>query len=180
VKSPTSNPDAEIVDALVLPDLQKRFVKARWLHQLDWLEAQAGSNRRRYYCLRTLAIAGGVIVPALVSLDVRGDVPAAISWVTFALSLVVALATALEGFFRHGDRWRNYRRTAEALKSQGWQFFQLAGPYAGFADHASAHAAFAADVEMILDRDVERYITRIAVEQRPGEGGEGDGAPKPG
>ena len=86
--------------------------------------------------------------------------------------LVVALATALEGFFRHGDRWRNYRRTTEALKSQGWQFFQLAGPYAAFADHSAAHATFAADVEAIINHDVETYFTRIAVEQKPGGAGE--------
>ena len=164
-----------MLESLPLTDLQKQFVRARWLDQLQWLGAQAGSNRRRYYTLRTLAIAGGVIVPALVSLDVRGEVAPAVSWITFALSLVVALATALEGFFRHGDRWRNYRRTTEALKSQGWQFFQLAGPYAAFPDHSAAHATFAADVEAIINHDVETYITRIAVEQKPGGAGEDSG-----
>ena len=35
---------------------------------------------------------------------------------------------------------------------------------------------FAADVEAILNHDLETYITRIAVEQKPGGAGEGDGA----
>ena len=54
-----------------------------------------------------------MIVPAVVSLNVReGRVTAGLAWATFALSLVVALSAALEGFFSYGERWRSFRRTS--------------------------------------------------------------------
>ena len=59
--------------------------------------------------------------------------------VTFAVSLVVALSAAVEGFFRFGDRWRHYRSLVEELKSEGWSFHELSGPYrADGATHESA------------------------------------------
>jgi Protein of unknown function (DUF4231) len=150
----------EIIDAVALADLQKRFLRGRWLDQMLWFESNARYNQRRYYLLRLVTIVGGVIVPALVSLNVRKDqVAQTLAWVTFGLSLVVAISAALEAFFRYGERWRTFRRTAEALKAQGWQFFELSGPYQG-ADHASAFPTFAAQVEAVVQQDVEAFIAQ--------------------
>ena len=93
-------------------------------------------------------------------------------WTTFAVSLVVAIAVAVEGFFHYGDRWRHYRRTAETMKSQGWQFYELAGPYAAFATHAAGFPTFAATVEALFQEDVDTYVNRVMREgqrrHRPG------------
>src|SRR5262245_23587548 len=97
----------EIIDSLSLTDLQKRYLRDRWLDQLLWTERKAVENQRRYYLLRLLTIVGGVIVPTIVSLNVlTTHATKALAWVTFGVSLVVALAAALEGFFRYGERWR--------------------------------------------------------------------------
>jgi hypothetical protein len=150
----------EIIDGLSLEPIQKRFLKSRWLDQLLWFEKKAGVNQKRYYVLRLVTIVGGVIVPAIVGINVRGDnVAVALSWVTFSLSLVVALAAAIEGFFRSGERWRTFRRTAEGLKAQAWQYFQLAGPYAG-SDHATSFPMFAAQVELLVQQDLEAFIAQ--------------------
>ena len=150
---------------LELSDLRKRFLQSRWLEQMFWFEDRAEQNQRRYYSLRLITIAAGVVVPALVGLSVRSEsVTTALAWVTFALSLAVALAAALDGFFRFRERWRNYRRTAEALKSQGWLFLQLAGPYAGFESHSKAYPVFAGQVEALIQQDVEVYITQVVRE----------------
>src|SRR5262249_55866695 len=111
-----------MIDGLELDDRQKRFMRSRYIDQIVWLEKNANPSQRWYYGLRLVAIIGGLVVPALVSLNVReGNVASAIAWTTFAVSLLVAAAVAVEGFFHYGDRWRHYRRTAEMLKSQGWQ-----------------------------------------------------------
>jgi hypothetical protein len=150
----------EIVDSLSLDAMQKRFLRARWLDQLLWFEKKAGSNQKRYYTLRLVTIVGGVIVPAIVGINVRGDnVAVALSWVTFSVSLVVAIAAAVEGFFRYGERWRTFRRTAEGLKAQAWQYFQLVGPYAGM-EHANAFPMFAAQVELLVQQDLEAFIAQ--------------------
>ena len=156
-----------LIDALGLDELQSRFLRSRWLDQVLWLETKAKIAQRRYYGLRVITIAGGVIVPALVSLSIEsGKVASALAWVTFALSLLVALAAALEGFFRFGDRWRNYRQSAETLKSEGWRFFELAGAYSSNGSHAEAFRAFATNVEALIQAEVEGYITRVVQEPK--------------
>jgi len=75
-------------------------------------------------------------------------------------------AVAIEGFFHYGERWRHYRRTSELLKSQGWQFFELAGPYEGHRTHRTAFRAFASTVEGLIAEDVV-----IQIQRSPSRGG---------
>lgn len=118
-----------LIDALELSDLQKHFLRSRWLDQVLGMEGRADACQCRYYALRLVAIIGGVIIPALVSLNVRGaTVSGAVSWITFVLSLMVAISLAVEEFLRFGERWRHYRRLVESLKNDGWQFFSIKRP----------------------------------------------------
>jgi hypothetical protein len=157
----------EVIDALELSDLQKRFLRSRWLEQLLWQEKKAKSAQKLYYILRLVAIVGGVIVPALVGLKI-GDASVAwpVSWVTFVLGLMVAISVSVEEFFHYGERWRHYRRNAELLKMEGWQFFQLAEPYQQFKAHPEAYQEFAGRVEKILGQELDVYIAQIAAEKK--------------
>jgi len=166
-----------LIDAIDLPELNKRFLRSRWLDQTLWAEARANSARNRHYGLRLIAIVGGVIVPALVSLNVQTPVALAIGWITFAISLTVAICLALESFFRWGERWTHYRRLSELLKSEGWLFFQLGGAYQESATHAQAYPEFAKRVEAIVAGDVDIFITQVAREKaKPAQGETSDGA----
>jgi hypothetical protein len=154
-----------LIDQLDLQPLQREFLRRRWLDQVCWLEGRAASSQRWYNRLRLITIVGGVIIPALVGLNVSGVASQRIRWTVFGLGLVVALAAAIEGFFHFSDRWPHYRRTAELLKSEGWQFFQLSGPYAGSGDHAGVYPLFAAQVEALIQRDVDVYFTAVVAER---------------
>ena len=127
------------------------------------MDERAWDSVRWYYILRLTTIIGGVIVPALVSLNVGDGAAAAIQTMTFVVSLVVALSAAVEEFFHYGERWRHYRRTVELLKSEGWQFFQLSGPYANMT-HVQAYPALAARVEDLSHEEVETYMTQVVKE----------------
>lgn len=155
------------IDALPLGPEQKAYLSARWLDQVTWLESRASRAQRRYYRLRLLTVVGAVMIPALVGLDslpgVWDDVLRGTTW---AVSLVTATSAAVEGFFRFGERWRNYRRTAEQLKTEGWLYFQRAGPYAvEGAGHDALYGAFVGRVEEIVTSDVEVYITEVAADR---------------
>ena len=126
--------------------LQKHFLRSRWLDHVLWMEGRAGSARDRYYALRLTTVIGGVIVPA----------------------------AAVEEFFHYGERWLHCRRTAEWLKIEGWQFFQLSGPYRPDKSHSKAYPAFAGRVEDIIQRDVEVYVTEVVREKRGRERGAGN------
>lgn len=153
----------KVVASLALSDEQRHFVSSRWLENVLWMEAAAQRTRTRYYGLRLITIVGAVIVPALVSINAVGGTEAAITWLTFVVSLVVALSAAAEGFFRFGDRWRHYRSLVEELKSEGWAFHELTGPYAtDGATHATAFPAFVERVNALLARETQTYISEIA------------------
>ncbi|MBK9308553.1 MAG: DUF4231 domain-containing protein [Nitrospira sp.] len=150
-----------LIDALELPELNKQFLRARWLEQVIWMDEKAWESVLRHNILRLTTIIGGVIVPALVSWNVGVGVGAdLVKTLTVIVSLVVALSAAVEEFFHYGERWRHYRRIVEALKSEGWQFFQLSGPYAN-QTHVLAYPAFAARVEELSREEVETYMTQV-------------------
>lgn len=118
-----------LIEALELPELNKQFLRARWLEQVIWMDEKAWNSVLRHNVLRLTTIIGGVIVPALVSWNVGNSAGAdLIKALTVIVSLVVALSAAVEEFFHYGERWRHYRRTVEALKSEGWQFFSSVDP----------------------------------------------------
>ena len=161
-----------LFEGMKLGDVQKHFLRSRWLDQVLWMERKANFSRDRHYLLRITTIVGGVILPALVSLNINTTLQVnnrardVIIWSTFGLSQIVAISAAIEEFFHYGERWRHYRRTVESLKSQGWQFSQLTGPYRNYTSHEQAFNLFAGNVEDIIQRDVEIYSTQVVQEKK--------------
>ena len=174
----------KLVDTVELPDQQKHFLRSRWMDQVLWMEGHANRDQNRYYLLRLTTLIGGVIIPALVSLNTPVLARLAIgdstysdyTWLapfvglaSFVISLTVALCIAIEQFFNYGERWRHYRRMVESLKTEGWQFLQLSGPYRRYKTHAQAYRAFTARTEGILQHEVETYVTRVTREREEDE-----------
>lgn len=162
----------KLFEGMNLGDVQRHFLRSRWLDQVLWMEGKANLSRDRHYWLRITTIIGGVILPALVSLNISTTQPVndrvknVIIWSTFGLSQIVAISAAVEEFFHYGERWRHYRRTVESLKTQGWQFSQLTGPYRNYTNHEQAFYVFAGNVEDIIQRDVEIYATQVVQEKK--------------
>jgi hypothetical protein len=155
----------QLISAIELPELNKQFLRARWLELVIWMDGKAQESVWWYRRLRLATIIGGVIVPALVSLNISSDMQGLIQTLTFIVSLVVALSAAVEEFFRYGERWRHYRRMTESLKSEGWQFLQLSGSYAN-QTHIQAYPAFAARVEELSREEVDSYISQVFKEKK--------------
>jgi hypothetical protein len=157
---------ALLVDRLPIADpLRQDYIRQRWFAYVEWYHWGAVSAQRWYYLLRGCTLIGGVMVPALVSLNLGSDDASRwIRWTTFILSLAVAVSIAVEEFFRFGERWRHYRRAGELLKSEGWAFFQQSGVYArrgldqGF-------PLFVRRVEASLRSEVGEYIDRVVAER---------------
>ncbi|MBE8998733.1 DUF4231 domain-containing protein [Nostoc sp. LEGE 12447] len=164
----------KLFEGMNLGDGQKHFLRSRWLDQVLWMEGKANLSRDRHYFLRITTIIGGVILPALVSLNINTNSTLQVNersrniiiWSTFGLSQIVAISAAIEEFFHYGERWRHYRRTVESLKTQGWQFSQLTGPYRDYTSHQQAFNLFAGNVEDVIQRDVEIYSTQVIQEKK--------------
>jgi hypothetical protein len=159
-----------LFETLELNDRQKHYLKSRWLEQILWMEGRANHARQRYYQLRLTTIIGSVIVPILVSLNINTKpLDSYLKSFTIALSGMVAISSAVEEFFHYGERWRHYRRTTEFLKVQGWELFELSGSYASYKTHEEAFSNFAGNVENIIQRDVEVYVTKVTQESKKQE-----------
>ncbi|ACK69897.1 conserved hypothetical protein [Gloeothece citriformis PCC 7424] len=185
---------SQLIEQLDLSSLQKQFMKSRWLDQLMWLEGRAERCRNRHHKLRLITIVGGVLLPALISLNSSlhprvnqcepqpdASTPTTVAsqpdwmtwlssvnwltWFTFGLSQAVAISAAVEEFFHYGESYRQYRNTAEIMKIEGWQFFQLTGRYSNEKSHSEAYSDFAMRVEGIIQQDVEGYLAQTQQSQ---------------
>ena len=155
-----------LIDKLDISDLRKEFLKNRWLDQVMWLEGRATKERDKHFKLRMATIIGGVIVPVMVGFK-SGEEPfdTRLGYAALGLSTLVAVSAAVEEFLLPGEKYRNYRSTAESMKIEGWQFMQLAGPYRKFKVHSDAYKAFAQRVEAYIQKDVEGFIARLEEKQ---------------
>jgi uncharacterized protein DUF4231 len=155
----------KLIDSVDVSEVHRQFLRSRWLDQVLFMERAAGRARRRYYVFRLVTVLGAVIVPALVSLNLTGDAESATNWAAFVISLLVAASAAIDGFFQFGTRWRHYRGTVEQLKSEGWTFAQLSGPYGRQgATHENVFPDFVSRVEATLGQEVEGYLRRVTRE----------------
>ena len=152
-----------------LTDLQRDLVRIQWLQTLSWMDRRARKSWALYSFLRLVAILGAVFVPALVAVNASAEWATTVRVATFSLSLCVAIATALESFFRSGERWRHYRRNSEALRLEGMQYLMLSGPYNNAASHGDGFHLFATRLNAILSSELDTYFTRVAVDKQPGE-----------
>lgn len=154
----------QIFKEMELGARQEHFMKSRWLDQMLWLDKKATQCRDRYYQLRLTAIVLGVVVPIMVGIDLGDNrtLERVKQYLTIGLSAVVAVSAAVEEFYHYGERWNHYRRTAESLKTQIWQYHSLTGPYKKFATHRDGFKNFAARVEDVIQKDVEVYVTQLS------------------
>ena len=159
---------AEIIEQLELDQLQKSYLSSRWLDQVMWLEARAGDMRDWHRRLRIGAIVASAIVPILITVNFNEDktIDKWLKVATVGISAFVTVAGAVEEFSQFGDKWYRYRRTAEVLKSQGWQFMERSGVYQDFSEHRLAFPLFAEQVEGIIQRDVEVYVEEALQRQK--------------
>lgn len=145
-----------------ISEIQKDYLKQRWLEQVLWMENRAGQMRSWHRQLRIAMIVASSLVPFVVAIDARenGMVQQLLKLMIVGLSVVVTVGATVDEFFGFGERWYNYRKAVELLKSQGWQFLELSGTYREYEDHGEAFPVFADQIEGIIQRDVEVYVTQ--------------------
>jgi hypothetical protein len=153
----------EAIDEVSLDEQMRGYFKRRYLEYLRWLEDGSATNLVLYYALRIPAIVLAALVPALVALDL-GTVGRTI---TVVLGVVVAATTTIEHFLSSGQRWRHYRGSVELMKSEGWLYLQLAGPYANHPTLETAFPDFVTRVEALMRDEVREYVSTIIAEQQP-------------
>ena len=141
-----------------------RYLAERVDDQLRWYGDRSASAKRWYQRLQllTLVLAASVPVLSLASGDLR---------VRIAVALIGAATSVVAGvlaLYRFGERWADYRSTAEALKHEKYRYLTGVEPYVG----AGTFSLFVDRVESILVQENrawrERRLAREDAE-RPAE-----------
>lgn len=115
------------------PDI---YIEERVEQYQRWYDSKAVVAKRRYLRMRILAVVGGALVPVLINikLDIAiGGYPLTTLAVTI-ISLLVAVAVALEGVLHYREQWKNYRSTEQSLGHEIVRFRTGTGPYQGVRD----------------------------------------------
>ena len=163
-----------LLEGLDLQPMRKEILRQRWLDQVGWMGRQARRLRRRYLLVRVPVVLGGVAIPGLIAILLSaggsdqtflpGVSTEAVRIVAFFVSLGVGALAAFEEVMHFGELWRHYRRTAELLKTLGWQYLTLSGQFKRFRSHDDAFTAFTERVEDVLNDDVEGYMSAVTSE----------------
>jgi hypothetical protein len=119
---------------------RKAYWAKAWELPIVHAAIRVESNRKEFYGLRLAAIISAITVPSLVGLNLSGTGGSTVRWLTFALSLIAALSTAIITLFRFADRWLMYRALSNSLMSAGWTLVNSppADPEASWAQFATA------------------------------------------
>jgi hypothetical protein len=120
------------------------------------------SNRKQTYSFRLTAISSAIIVPSLVALNLSGTGGTAVRWLTFSLSLVAALSTAILTLFRFGNRWLMYRTLSNQLINAGWALVN--SPHT---DLDKPCAAFTAATNAAISRYNLEYAAEVITAAQP-------------
>jgi hypothetical protein len=108
------------VQPFLTSDARVAYWSQVWELEVIRAALRVESNRKQFYGFRLIAMISAIIVPSLVGLNLSGTGGMAVRWLTFALSLVAALSTAILTLFRFGDRWLMYRTLSNELINAGW------------------------------------------------------------
>lgn len=147
-----------VIDSIAELEPYRGFLKGRWVKMVLWWHGRSMEARRKYFLLRAIVVAGGVLIPVLSAFSMRpGWGP--VSTIAIAMvGAVVAGCAAWEGVTNYGEVWREKRRAAELLKVEGWMFLQRCGKYQADGSYAQAFPRFAAEVESMISREVGDYL----------------------
>ena len=167
---------------LSLSNLQKGYVRSRWLQQVLRLDYELQRALKKYQILRLATALGCLLILMLVSVGFEGQRLGAwsnaVRYLTIFLALFVSASVVVEHLFNYGQRWRETEHNLERLQTEGWRFLQLGGHYRHYENHAEAFAAFVNQVEELSQREVEVYSARVLRERRKGGDAVEAGSPK--
>jgi hypothetical protein len=148
----------ELIDGIKGLEPYGEFIKRRWVGMVMWWHGRSERARRRYFLLRGIVIAGGVLIPVLSVLNMHRDWAPFVSIAIAVVGAIVAGCAAWEGVANYGEIWREKRRAAELLKVEGWQFLQRCGKYQIYKTYEVSFPVFAAEVENMIAKEVGEYL----------------------
>jgi hypothetical protein len=128
---------------------EEPYLNERWQQQRDYYSRQSARNKSWHQSLLLFSTVGAIIVPVLL------NITAVPKLLPTALSVLVAVAIALDTVYHFGDNWRAFRQALEALKRERVYYENRVGPYA---DTDTPFSLFVQTCEAIVSEESKSYF----------------------
>jgi hypothetical protein len=142
-------------------EIQFKVLKIRYISELKYYLKKKNTFSKFYNASRFTVTFGSLIVPALLSIQNTDNIMLKdiTYWTTWGLSLLVTTCNGLIGLFTLDKNYIMFGLTLEKLKSEGWQFIELAGIYENFDSHEEAFPIFCKNIENIKIKQVQQQFS---------------------
>jgi hypothetical protein len=107
---------------------EEKYLCDRLEDQINWYGKKSTSNKRYYYSFKTSEVILAAIVPFLIALSEKDELPLKI--VAGVLSVFVGIIASILIVFKFQEKWIQYRSTSENLKHEKYLFGTKSGIYA--------------------------------------------------
>ena len=171
----------EMFDTLDLPEQHRTFIKHRYRFLMNEYRYRASLYSILFYIMRSTITVGSLAVPALLSLQSHDS--SDLYWFTWGLSLAVTTANGITTLFKLESKFLTLHTTMENLRTETWQYLELAGRYSGH--HGANHVPpthkiqsvfYCSKIEKIRMKQVgDEYVRHSDAEQNHSPQGQGQG-----
>ena len=141
---------------------QRASIKHRYRFLMNEYRYRAAIFSWLFYTMRTTMTVGSLAVPALLSLQTNNN--ANLYWFTWGLSLAVTTANGITTLFKLENKFLSLHTTMEHIRTETWQYLELAGRYSGHhghgkPTHSNQYVFYCSHVEKIRMKQVgEEYV----------------------
>ena len=155
-----------IIDTLELDsETDRKILKSRFLAEVLKYEKRKEHTKKYYNVFRFIVTIGSILLPAILSIGQMD--PAKLPrnfdqityWSSWTISLMVTASNGFLQLFSLDKNYFEYALTTEQLKTEGWQYFQLAGKYEDDETHQEAYKPFCKSIENIKRKQVEKEFS---------------------
>ena len=144
---------------------KKIIIKNRFLYEVMEYEKKRENTKKFYNAFRFIVTTGSILLPAILSVGQMD--PAKLPrnfenisyWITWTISLMVTASNGFLQLFSLDKNYFTYAIVTEQLKTEGWQFFELAGKYEDFKNHNEGYRTFCKSIESIKRKQVEQEFS---------------------
>lgn len=144
----------------------KFIIRERYINLYNRYYQKYKKTKLYYTFSRIFVGVGGIIVPALVTLDnaisEKSDLSVKIGYVTFSISLSIFVVNMLYEIQSISRKYYTYSSVNEKMISEGWMFLSLTGYYKKYLSHKECWRKFIERIEKI---NTEAVSTNLIITQ---------------
>ena len=163
----------DILDNLKLSNtMDNTILKNRFLYEVMLYEKKRDETKSYYDKFRFIVTTGSILLPAILSIGQMdpANLPPNFDTITYWASWIISLSvTVSNGFLQLlsiDKKYFTYSIITEQLKTEGWQYVQLAGKYGKYESHDDAYKSICKSIETIKKKQIEQEFSSGKVDNK--------------